>query len=58
LNICNNNIWLKGIIDQPVRLKVNVKIGAAIKIIELAVLGTIVSLKTNLIPSANACNKP
>jgi hypothetical protein len=48
----------KGIIDQLIKLKINVKAGANKKIIVFIEVGNIVSLLNNFKPSAKGCNKP
>lgn len=47
-----------GIIDQPIKLKKNVKIGAKIKLKVLELVGITDSFNNNFKPSANGCNKP
>jgi len=51
-------VSLKGITAHAKTANKKVLIGANIKIIELAGLGTIVSFDNNLIASANACKEP
>ena len=45
-------------IDQPSKLKKNVKIGAKIKLKVLAFVGITASFKSNFKPSASGCKKP
>ena len=47
-----------GRIDQPNKLKKNVKIGAKIKLKVFELVGITDSLSNNFKPSANGCNKP
>ena len=49
---------LKGIIDQPNKLRKKIKIGAKIKLKVFAFVGITDSFKNNFNPSANGCNKP
>ena len=48
----------KGIIDQPIKLRKNVKMGAKIKLNVLEFVGITDSFSNNLRPSASGCNKP
>ena len=48
----------KGKTAQPIKLKINVNIGAIKNIIILELLGNIVSFTNSFNPSANGCNKP
>ena len=47
-----------GIIDQPIRLRKKVKIGAKIKLNVFEFVGITDSFSNNFKPSANGCNKP
>ena len=48
----------KGITAQAMRLRLKVRIGAAMKTTRLAPLGITVSLNSSLAPSANGCSRP
>jgi hypothetical protein len=48
----------KGKTAQPIKLKINVNIGAIKNTIILELLGKIVSFTNSFNPSANGCNKP
>ena len=48
----------KGIIDHPIKLKKNVKIGAKIKLNVSEFVGITDSFNNSFKPSAKGCNKP
>jgi hypothetical protein len=56
--LVKNPIVENGIIDQPKRLKKNVKIGAKIKLNVLAFVGITDSFNNSLSPSARGCSSP
>lgn len=48
----------KGITAHPIKLKVKVRMGAAMNMAKLAPLGKTVSFNKSFKPSAKGCNKP
>jgi len=56
--IFNEGAGLKGITNQPTRLKVIISTGATKKTRALALVGTTISLHKSFNPSAKGCKSP